>query len=84
MKKIVISTSLVAMVVAFSGCVNKHGLSLKYYSDCDEYYDAQGYYHKDCGEDDIVTYKGVGDGVKKIFTKEKKDPTLIEGEPTSF
>jgi len=47
----------------FLGCVNKHGISLKYYSDCKEYYDVQGYYHKECGEDDIVTYKGVAKGV---------------------
>ncbi len=39
------------------GCANKHGLSAKYYSDCDEYYDFQGYYHKECGKDDIITYK---------------------------
>ena len=49
----------------FSGCINKHGVSAKYYSDCDEYYDLQGYYHKDCGDDDIVTYKAVGDVFKK-------------------
>lgn len=47
----------------FSACANKHGVSLKYYSDCKEYYDLQGYYHKECGDDDIVTYKGAADGV---------------------
>jgi len=41
----------------FSGCINKHGISLKYYSECKEYYDLQGYYHKECGDDDMVTYK---------------------------
>ncbi|MEA1954985.1 MAG: hypothetical protein U9N02_00650 [Campylobacterota bacterium] len=41
----------------FSGCVNKHGVSLKYYSECEEYYDLQGYYHKECGKDDVITYK---------------------------
>ena len=51
-----------------SGCVNKHGVSAKYYSDCKEYYDLQGYYHKDCGEDDIFTYKEVGEFLK---TKEE-------------
>ena len=50
-------------IVLFSGCVNKHGVSAKYYSDCKEYYDLQGYYHKECGEDDIATYKGVTDGI---------------------
>lgn len=42
--------------IIFSGCFNKHGISLKYYSDCDEYYDMQGYYHKECGKDDIISY----------------------------
>ena len=64
------------VIVGFSGCVNKHGVSLKYYSDCKEYYDLQGYYHKDCGEDDIVTYK-------ELFIKKKKTPT-IEGQPSPF
>ena len=67
-------------IFVFTGCVNKHGVSLKYYSDCKEYYDLQGFYHKECGEDDIVTYKEV----KDAFKEEKKNPNLIEGEPSSF
>jgi hypothetical protein len=59
---------LIFLSILFSGCVNKHGISAKYYSDCNEYYDLQGYYHKDCGEDDIVTYKAIGDA----FKREKK------------
>lgn len=55
---------LISTLFLFSGCVNKHGISAKYYSDCKEYYDMQGYYHKDCGEDDIVTYKQIGDLIK--------------------
>lgn len=54
-------------IFIFSGCMNKHGISAKYYSNCDEYYDFQGYYHKDCGKDDIVTYKEIGDSTKKAF-----------------
>ncbi len=57
---------LVGFILVFSGCVNKHGVSLKYYSDCDEYYDVQGYYHKDCGKDDIFTYKEAKEKAKKI------------------
>ena len=64
----------------FSGCVNKHGVSLKYYSDCKEYYDMQGFYHKECGKDDIITYKEV----KNAFKEKKRNPNLIEGEPSSF
>jgi hypothetical protein len=57
------------LILSFSGCVNKHGVSLKYYSDCKEYYDLQGYYHKDCGKDDLMTYKEMKDALKK---KEKE------------
>ncbi len=61
-----------------SGCVNKHGISLYYYSDCKEYYDLGGMYHKECGDDDIITYKEI----EKKFKKEKKREDLIEGEPS--
>ncbi len=74
MKKKLILFGVVAL--GFSGCVNKHGVSMKYYSDCKEYYDLQGYYHKECGEDDIVTYK-------ELFIKEEK-PTVIEGQPSPY
>jgi hypothetical protein len=71
---------LLLLAFIFTGCVNKHGVSLKYYSDCKEYYDLQGYYHKECGEDDIVTYEEV----KDAFKEEKKDENLIEGIPSNF
>jgi len=58
----------------FSGCVNKHGISAKYYSDCKEYYDLQGYYHKECGDDDIVTYKAIGEATDKFINGKKKKP----------
>jgi len=50
---------LISSLFFLSACVNKHGISLQYYSECKEYYDLQGYYHKDCGEDDIITYKTI-------------------------
>ena len=56
---------LIFFTLIFSGCVNKHGISAKYYSDCKEYYDFQGYYHKECGEDDIMTYKEMGEALKR-------------------
>jgi len=62
---------LIMIPLLFSACVNKHGISAKYYSDCKEYYDLQGYYHKECGEDDIVTYKEMGE----ILTKDEPEPT---------
>jgi len=79
MKKIIFYLSLLAFLFVFSGCVNKHGVSLKYYSDCKEYYDLQGYYHKECGDDDIFTY----DDVKDVFKAPKKNKDLIEGVPRS-
>ena len=48
-----------------SGCVGKRGISLKYYNDCEEYYDVQGYYHKKCDDEGMVTYKEVGDAFKE-------------------
>lgn len=66
MKKI--SLTFILLLLSFSGCVNKHGISAKYYSDCKEYYDLQGYYHKECGEDDIVTYDQMIDVIKKKKT----------------
>ena len=72
---------LILLALLFSGCLNKHGISAKYYSDCKEYYDLQGYYHKECGEDDIVTYKKAGETIVKTggeiidkFTKNKRKP----------
>ena len=57
---------IIPTLFLFSACVNKHGISAKYYSGCKEYYDLQGFYHKDCGDDDIITYKTVSDTTKKV------------------
>ena len=69
MNKLLLGTAVLFLLLFISGCVNKHGVSLKYYSECKEYYDLQGYYHKECGEDDIVTYKEI----KKLL-KKKEEP----------
>ena len=69
MKKI--SLTFILLLLSFSGCVNKHGISAKYYSDCKEYYDLQGFYHKECGEDDIVTYQEMIDVLKTKETAPK-------------
>lgn len=68
--KTIILFILTLSAFSFSGCINKHGVSAKIYSDCDEYYDLQGYYHKDCGKDDIFTYEGV----RKKFEEPEKKP----------
>jgi len=74
MKKILLALPTLLLL---SGCVNKHGVSMKYYSDCKEYYDLEGNYHKECGEDDIFTYKGV----KEALSTEKEKDDTIYGEP---
>lgn len=57
---------LISTILLFSACVNKTGISAKYYAnECDEYYDVQGYYHKDCKDDNIVSYKKMGEKVDK-------------------
>jgi len=61
---------LVVTLVLLGGCVGKRGISLKYYNDCEEYYDVQGYYHKKCDDEGMVTYKEVGDA----FKEEEKTP----------
>jgi len=58
--------------IFLSGCVNRHGISIKYYSDCKEYYDVQGYYHKECGKDDVITYKEINKALKKEQPKEQR------------
>jgi len=62
--KTILALSLLASLF-LSGCINKHGVSAKYYSECKEYYDYQGYYHKECGEDDIFTYEELKEALKK-------------------
>ena len=62
---------LTITALSFTGCFNKHGVSAKYYSDCEEYYDLQGYYHKDCGKDDIITYDEIGKNLTETEEKPK-------------
>lgn len=54
---------LVLLPMILSGCFNERGVSLKYYNDCEEYYDAQGYYHKKCDKN-LVDYKEVIDALQ--------------------
>jgi len=62
---------LIITALFFTACMNKHGVSAKYYSDCDEYYDLQGYYHQECGKDDIMTYQRIGEKIIKAKNKVK-------------
>jgi hypothetical protein len=42
----------------FSGCFNERGVSLKYYNECEEYYDMQGYYHTKCDKN-LIDYSDI-------------------------
>lgn len=57
------SCFLLLLPILFAGCFNERGVSLRYYSECEEYYDLQGYYHKECDKN-LVDYSEV----KEVFT----------------
>lgn len=59
-----------AFILILTGCVNKRGVSAKYYNDCREYYDMHGYYHKKCDEN-LIEYDEVKESVKKALTEEE-------------
>ena len=56
---------ILLVLLIFSGCVSKRGISLKYYNDCQEYYDVQGYYHKNCDDEGMLTYKEIDEAFKE-------------------
>ena len=60
------------ILLLFSGCVNDRGISARYYNDCREYYDLQGYYHKDCDEN-IVDYQDAKDLFKAKEPEQKSN-----------
>ncbi|ABB43795.1 hypothetical protein Suden_0515 [Sulfurimonas denitrificans DSM 1251] len=68
---------LITTLFLFSGCINKHGISMQYYSECKEYYDLQGYYHNECGKDDIISHKEIrqnsSDAYDYLFGEEKQE-----------
>lgn len=66
--------SLASMLV-LGGCFNDRGISARYYNDCEEYYDYQGFYHKKC-DPNIAEYSEIKDGVKQGI-KEVRD--LVPG-----
>jgi hypothetical protein len=44
-----------------SGCYSKCGLTEKYYCNCEEWYDAEGNYHKKCPENGMLDIHIRGD-----------------------
>ena len=75
-----IRITLLLTALLFTGCLNKHGVSAQYYSDCKEYYDLQGYYHKDCGEDDLITYEEAKKKTVRSYKVVKKKVNEILGK----
>jgi hypothetical protein len=61
---------LLLLALSFTACLNKKGVSLHYYSDCKEYYDLQGYYHKECGKNNLINY----DEMQEVFQEKKEQP----------
>ncbi len=56
-------------IFIFSGCVGREGISLKYYNECEEYYDMLGYYHRECDDSMMLKYKTIKDAFKKKEVK---------------
>lgn len=54
---------LFLLPIFFTGCFNDRGISLRYYNDCEEYYDTQGYYHKRCDKN-LADYSEIKDEIK--------------------
>jgi len=47
---------LIIIPLFFIGCVNKEGISLNYYPECNENYDLYGIYYKKCNNN-IYNFK---------------------------
>jgi hypothetical protein len=56
---------LILLPIFFAGCFNERGISLRYYNDCEEYYDAQGYYHKQCDKN-LIDYNDFKEAIKPV------------------
>ena len=54
---------LFLLPMIFAGCFNDRGISLRYYNECEEYYDTQGYYHKRCDKN-LADYSEIKDEIK--------------------
>jgi hypothetical protein len=61
---------LLLLPMMFAGCFNERGVSLRYYNSCEEYYDAQGYYHKQCDKN-LVDYKDLKEAVQPLPNPER-------------
>ena len=65
----------------FAGCFNRSGISAKYYAnECNEYYDMQGYYHKECKDENIISYKEIGKKASELVVgAEEKEEVKPQG-----
>jgi len=64
---------ILTILSLFQGClyVNERGITNQYYSDCEEYYDSEGFYRKSCDEN-LVDYKDVKNTVQETAKKVKE------------
>ena len=69
------TTLLFLLPIFFAGCFNERGISLRYYNDCEEYYDVQGYYHKRCDKN-LADYSEI----KSEITSDVKSILFIPDE----
>lgn len=55
--------TLFILPMILAGCVNDRGVSMRYYNDCEEYYDSQGYYHQKCDQN-LIDYKEIKEALQ--------------------
>jgi hypothetical protein len=69
---------LFLLPITFAGCFNDRGITLRYYNNCEEYYDSQGYYHKECAKN-LANYSEIKEefsaGMKSILFIPPENPT---------
>jgi len=57
---------LIILAIFMTSCVNKKGISMKYYDDCHFYYDLYGTYKEDCPHN-FINFKKEKEGVEKCL-----------------
>ena len=52
-------------LICFTGCMNERGISIRYYNDCEESYDLQGFYHKKCDKN-VADYSDIKEALTPV------------------
>jgi hypothetical protein len=61
-------TFLILLPIFFAGCFNDRGISIRYYNECEEYYDIQGYHHKQCDKN-LIDYTEIQEVIEPTTQK---------------